>query len=71
MLLSVKMAREFMLPVYRKLKAGMTTAEHAKIHLCGDATRHFRWLKDEVGVNDFETGFPVDHSKVRGERAAA
>ena len=67
MLLSVKMAREFMLPVYRKLKAGMTTAEHAKIHLCGDATRHFRWLKDEVGVNDFETGFPVDHGRIRRE----
>ena len=42
MLLSVKMAREIMLPVYRKLKADMTTAEHAKIHLCGDTTAHFR-----------------------------
>ena len=67
MLLSVKMAREFTLPVYRKLKAGMTTAEHAEIHLRGDATRHFRWLKDEVGVNDFETGFPVDHGRIRRE----
>ena len=66
-LLSVKMAREFMLPVYRKLKAGMTTAEHARIHLCGDATRHFRWLKEELGVNDFETGFPVDHGRIRRE----
>jgi hypothetical protein len=71
MLLSVKMAREFMLPVYHKLKAGMTTAEHAKIHLCGDATRHFRWLKDEVGVNDFETGFPVDHGRIRCELGPA
>jgi hypothetical protein len=66
-MLSVKMAREFMLPVYRKLKAGITTAEHAKIHLCGDATRHFRWLKEEVGVKDFETGFPVDHGRIRRE----
>jgi hypothetical protein len=66
-LLSVKMAREFMLPIYRKMKAEMTTAEHAKIHLCGDATRHFRWLKEAVGVNDFETGFPVDHGRIRRE----
>lgn len=66
-LISVKMAREFMLPVYRKLKAGITTAEHVKIHLCGDATRHFRWLRDELGVNDFETGFPVDHGRIRRE----
>jgi len=66
-LLSVKMAREFMLPVYRKMKAEMTTAEYVKIHLCGDATRHFGWLHDEVGVNDFETGFPVDHGRLRRE----
>ncbi len=66
-LISVKMAREFMLPVYRKLKAGITTAEHIKIHLCGDATRHFRWLREELGVNDFETGFPVDHGRIRRE----
>ncbi len=25
---------------------------------CGDATRHFQWLKDDLGLNDFETGFP-------------
>lgn len=64
-MLSVPMAREFMLPVYRKLKAGITTAEQVKIHLCGDATRHFRWLKEELGVNDFETGFPVDFGQLR------
>ncbi len=66
-MLSVKMAREFMLPVYRRLKSEMTTAQHVKIHLCGNATRHFGWLKDEVGVDDFETGFPVDHGRIRHE----
>lgn len=66
-MLSVKMAREFMLPVYRRMKAEMTTAQNVKIHLCGDATRHFGWLKEDVGVNDFETGFPVNHGKLRRE----
>ncbi len=66
-MLSVKMAREFMLPVYRRLKAEMTTAQHVKIHLCGDATRHFQWLRDDIGANDFETGFPVDHGRIRRE----
>lgn len=66
-MLSVKMARDFMLPVYRELKAGITTAEHVKIHLCGDATRHFPWLQDDLGANDFETGFPVDHGRLRRE----
>jgi uroporphyrinogen-III decarboxylase len=64
-MISVRMARQFLLPVYRRLKAEMTTAEHLKVHLCGDATRHFRWLNEEVGVNDFETGFPVDHGRIR------
>jgi hypothetical protein len=66
-MLSVKMAREFMLPVYLRLKREMTTAAHVKIHLCGDASRHFQWLKEEIGVNDFETGFPIDHGKIRRE----
>ena len=25
------------------------------------------WLKEELGVNEFETGFPVDHGKIRRE----
>lgn len=64
-MLSVPMAREFMLPVYRRLKAGITSAERVKMHLCGDATRHFRWLRDELGVNEFETGFPLDFGRLR------
>ena len=66
-LISVKMAREFLLPAYRKLKAGVTTAEHVKVHLCGDASRHFRWLRDDLGVYDFEIGFPVDFAQLRRE----
>jgi uroporphyrinogen-III decarboxylase len=66
-MLSVPMAREFMLPIYRRMKAEMTTARHVKVHLCGDASRHFRWLRDEVGVNEFETGFPIDHGRLRRE----
>ena len=26
-----------------------------------------RWLKEDLGVNDFETGFPVDHGRIRRE----
>jgi uroporphyrinogen-III decarboxylase len=66
-LISTKMLYEFLLPGYRKLKTGLTTADRIKIHLCGDATRHFVTLRDELGVNDFETGFPVDFGKLRQE----
>jgi uroporphyrinogen-III decarboxylase len=66
-LISSKMLKEFILPIYRKLKSGITTAENIKVHLCGDASRHFKILKDEIGCNDFETGFPIDFSKIRGQ----
>jgi hypothetical protein len=64
-LISTSMLAEFLLPVYRRLKAGLTTADRIKIHLCGDASRHFGLLKDELGVYDFETGFPIDFGQVR------
>jgi hypothetical protein len=66
-MISPKMLKEFILPAYRKLKAGITTAERIKVHLCGDATRHFKTLRDEIGVYEFETGFPVDFGWLRQE----
>ncbi len=36
-------------------------------HLCGDATRHFKTIRDAVGVGFFDTGFPVDHGWLRRE----
>ncbi|MGD2040931.1 MAG: uroporphyrinogen decarboxylase family protein [Anaerolineae bacterium] len=66
-MISTGMVVEFLLPVYRKLKAALTSAERIKIHLCGDATRHFRLLKEELGVYDFETGYPVDFGRLRQE----
>jgi hypothetical protein len=66
-MISGEMLAEFLLPVYRRLKAALTTADRIKIHLCGDATRHFKMLKDELGVYDFETGYPVDFGWLRQE----
>jgi hypothetical protein len=66
-MISPAMLKEFVLPAYRKLKAGITTAERIKVHLCGDATRHFKTLRDELGVYEFETGFPVDFGWLRQE----
>lgn len=66
-LVSGKMLRDFMLPAYRKLKTGLTTADRVKIHLCGNAIRHFKTLKDEIGAYEFETGFPVDFGWLRQE----
>lgn len=37
------------------------------IHLCGDATRHFKLIRDRLGVVSFDTGYPVDHGALRRE----
>jgi hypothetical protein len=66
-LLSTEMVREFVVPIHRELKEGLTTAARISIHLCGDATRHFKLLRNELGVNSFETGFPVDFAWLRKE----
>ncbi len=66
-LISPEMLNEFMLPAYRKLKAGLTSAERIKIHLCGKATHHFKNLRDQLGAYHFETGFPVDFGQLRRE----
>jgi hypothetical protein len=66
-LLSTDMVREFVVPVHRKLKAALTTAGRIAIHLCGDATRHFKLLRDVLDVYSFDTGFPVDFTWLRQE----
>jgi uroporphyrinogen-III decarboxylase len=64
-LISTKMYEEMVLPFHKRLKAELTAAEQIDIHLCGDATRHFPFLRDHMGVKCFDTGFPVDFAKVR------
>ena len=64
-LISPKTMEEFLLPHYIHYKNSIVNTEHIKIHLCGDASRHFKRLKDVLGANDFETGFPIDFGKVR------
>jgi len=70
-MISVDMYRERVLPLHREIyddgdghgRAGMERL----MHLCGDATRHFPTIHEELGVSIFDTGFPVDHGKLREE----
>jgi hypothetical protein len=70
-LLGVKMYRELVLPAhawwYDTMEAEWVGRRPRSIHLCGDATRHFRTIRDELGVDSFDTGFPVDHGALRRE----
>ncbi len=68
-LLSTEQYRAVVLPWHRKwydtLDPGRTRKR--SIHLCGDAQRHFRLIRDELGVTSFDTGFPVDFARLREE----
>jgi hypothetical protein len=66
-MISTDMVREFAVPAHRKLKQALTSAGRISIHLCGDATRHFKLLRDELGVCSFDTGFPVDFAWLRSD----
>jgi len=66
-LLSVPQYQEFVLPYHRRLVEEFSDGGRTSIHLCGDATRFFRLLRDELNVYSFDTGFPVDHGWLRRE----
>jgi uroporphyrinogen-III decarboxylase len=66
-MLSTAMVREFVLPYHKKLKQELSRADDVSLHLCGDATRHFKMFRDEMNVASFDTGFPIDFAWVRKE----
>lgn len=66
-LLSTEQYREFVLPRHRRLVERFSTGGPNSVHLCGDATRHFCTLRDELNVRSFDTGFPVDFARLRAQ----
>lgn len=67
-LLSPQDYREWVFPCHRKLVDSLSTSEGGNgIHLCGDASHHFKWLADQLKITSFDTGYPIDHRKVARE----
>lgn len=66
-LISKTMYKEHILPFHRRLYDAFGTKTGRAIHLCGDSTRHFRTLVDELDICSFDTGFPVDFGRLREE----
>jgi hypothetical protein len=64
-LISTAMYREHVLPHHRRLCDAMAGPGTRGIHLCGDSTRHFVTLRDELNIHSFDTGFPVDFPQLR------
>ena len=57
--------REMVLPLHKSWYANWSVKGPHSIHLCGDATRHYPIIRDECNVYSFDTGFPVDHGRLR------
>ena len=67
-MISTAMYREHILPYHRRLLDAFSTRTQLRgIHLCGDSTRHFGTIRDELNVQVFDTGFPVDFGGLRRE----
>ena len=66
-LLSCETYRELVLPCHKRLFEELAGPGPHSIHLCGDATRHFKTIRDELNVTVFDTGFPVDFAWLRKE----
>ncbi|MBI3923345.1 MAG: hypothetical protein HY318_18130 [Armatimonadetes bacterium] len=64
-LISTEQYREFVYPYHRRLVDEFSDGGRTGVHLCGDATRHFKFLRDNLNVYSFDTGFPVDHGWLR------
>lgn len=64
-MISTDQFREFVLPYWRRFFNEFHNGKGCSIHLCGDATHHFPFLKQEFNIKTFDTGFPVDHGKLR------
>ncbi|GMU94344.1 MAG: hypothetical protein AMXMBFR4_34020 [Candidatus Hydrogenedentota bacterium] len=67
-MLSRDMYKEFVLPCHKRMRAGLcSTSRGGSVHMCGNASRHFPILNREVGIDSFDTGFPVDFASLRRE----
>jgi len=64
-LISVEAYRRFVLPFHQRLIEEFGREGPNSIHLCGNATHLFPTIRDELHVQSFDTGFPVDHGALR------
>ncbi len=64
-LISTRMYEAMVLPFHRRLVETFSEGGPIGIHLCGDSTRHFQYLRDTLNVQSFDTGYPIDFRWVR------
>ncbi|MHB9036001.1 MAG: uroporphyrinogen decarboxylase family protein [Armatimonadota bacterium] len=66
-LVSAEHYKEYVFPYHKMIFDELAPASGIPVHLCGDATRHFKFMVANLGVTGFDTGFPVDFGWLRKE----
>jgi hypothetical protein len=66
-MLSTADYERFVFPYHRRMAEEFSDGSPAWVHLCGDAGRHFKFLKEKLNVMAFDTGFPIDLGRMRRE----
>ncbi len=64
-MLSIEHYRDYVLPYHRRIVEEFSEPGGLYMHLCGNATRLFPCIAEELGALGFDTGFPVDHGALR------
>jgi hypothetical protein len=64
-MLSTEQYREFVLPYHQELRAAFSDGGRISMHLCGDATHLYSFMRDNLNAYSFDTGFPVDFGALR------
>jgi len=64
-MLSVDMYRTLILPWHRMLYDDMTGNADRLMHMCGNVAHLLPTLRRELNITKFDTGFPIDHGKLR------
>jgi len=66
-LLSADAYKEFVLPCHRVLLRELAGEGPHSVHLCGSVDRLMPLLKDELNLDSWDAGYPVDYGRMRRE----
>ncbi len=70
-LISTAMYEQWVLPLHEHWFSSISdttpSSKRRGIHLCGDVQRHLPLISRKLGVVSFDTGFPIDHGRLRKE----
>ena len=66
-LISTAMYKRMVMPRHQRYMDEFAPDKPRGIHLCGDVMRHMKTLRDELNVQTWDSGFPVDFARMRRE----